>query len=327
MIRSSIGAFVGAALVMLGTPALAHVSLEMKKAKVGAAYKAVLSVPHGCEGAATKEVIVDIPEGVIGVKPMPKPGWTLSLKKGPYARSYAFHHGDAKSEGVKQVTWSGGELPDDYFDQFVLSTFIAGELAPGSSLAFPVTQKCANGELHWNEIAAAGQDAHSLEHPAPVLQLVAGEDGGHHHHHAAGSAEAPAGAAPIAIAMPWTRPASAGGMGVGYATITNAGSEADTLLSATSDAAERVEVHETSISDDGVASMKKVDQVEIAPGKSIELKPGGMHLMLIGLKAPIKEGEAVKAKLNFQKAGSVDVAFVARSGAPDAGGGHHHHHH
>ncbi|MFA5902147.1 MAG: DUF1775 domain-containing protein [Hyphomicrobium sp.] len=324
MIRRTFGTLVGLAFVTLGTAASAHVSFEMKKAKVGGAYKAVLNVPHGCEGAATTEVSVDIPEGVIGVKPMPKPGWTLSLKKGPYERSYAFYHGETKSDGVKQVTWSGGQLPDEYFDQFVLSTFIAGELASGGNLAFPVTQKCENGELRWDEVASPGQDAHSLAHPAPLLQLVAGDGDDHAHHHN----EAPAaGAAPISIEAPWTRPASAGGMGVGYVKITNKGSEADTLLGATSDAAERVELHETTISADGVASMKKIDTAEIAPGKSIELKPGGMHLMLIGLKAPIKEGDAVKAKLNFKNGGPVDVEFMAGAGAPGAGGEHEHHHH
>jgi len=308
----------------LAATASAHVTFEVRSAKVGASYKAVLSVPHGCEGSPTTEVSVEIPEGVIAVKPMPKPGWKLSLDKGPYARTYGFYHGESKSDGVKRVTWSGGDLPDDYFDQFVLSTYVAGELAPGTTLSFPVVQKCAKGELHWNEIAAPGQDAHSLEYPAPQLQLVAGDDADHHHHH-----EAPAAAATgtLQVTQAWSRPASAGGMGVGYAKITNTGSEPDVLVGATSDAAERAELHETSISPEGVASMKKVESVEIAPGKSIELKPGGMHLMLIGLKAPINAGDKVKASLNFKKAGAVPVEFTANTSPPDAGGGHEHMHH
>ncbi len=310
----------------MGASASGHVALEAKEAKVGSGYKAVFGVPHGCEGQATKEVIIDIPEGVIAVKPMPKPGWTLSLQKGAYARSYAFYHGATKSEGVRQVTWSGGELPDDYFDQFVLSTFIAGELAPGAKLSFPVTQKCANGELRWNEVAADGQDPHSLDHPAPQLQLVGGDSGDDHHHHGGKAEQTAAGG--IVIASPWTRPvASAGGVGVGYAQITNEGAAADELLGGSSDAAERVELHETTIDDAGVASMKKLPAAEIAPGKSIELKPGGMHLMLIGLKAPLKEGDSVKAKLKFKQAGEVDVVFAVKAAGPDAGGGHEHHQH
>ena len=303
-------------LMALCGAASAHVSLEVKQAKVGAGYKAVLGVPHGCDGSPTTEVRIDIPEGVIGVKPMPKPGWTLSLQKGSYARSYTFYHGETKSDGVRQVTWSGGELPDEYFDQFVLSTFIGGELQAGAKLAFPVTQKCANGqEQHWSDIAVEGQDVHSLAHPAPQLLLVAGDDE-HQHSRANETAALPD---TIAIEAPWTRPtATAGGIGAGYAKITNKGSEPDVLLGGSSDAAERVEVHQTSIDDKGVASMKKLDAVEIKPGESIELKPGGMHLMLIGLKAPLKEGDTLKAKLNFKKAGAVEVAFpVKASGGAD----------
>jgi periplasmic copper chaperone A len=301
--------------------ASAHVALEVKQAKVGAGYKAIFGVPHGCEGQATTEVSIDIPEGVIGVKPMPKAGWTLALQKGPYARTYKFHHGETKSEGVKRVTWSGGSLPDEFFDQFVLSTFVAGELEPGATLYFPVTQKCATGEQSWTEIPAEGQDAHSLDHPAPQLMLVAGED---KHDHAA---KAPASSGTIAIDAPWSRPASAGGNGAGYLKITNNGTDADVLLGASSDVAARVEVHETTIDDKGVASMKKLDTVELKSGQSIELKPAGMHVMFIGLKEPLKEGGVVKAQLKFKKAGDVAVEFAVKTAAPAAEGGHEHMHH
>jgi uncharacterized protein YcnI/copper(I)-binding protein len=322
MKRISVGAIAAVLIAALSSAAAAHVSLEIKEAKLGASYKAVFNVPHGCEGSPTTEVSVEIPEGVIAVKPMPKPGWKLSLQKGAYARSYDFYHGAKKSEGIKRVTWSGGELPDEYFDQFVLSTYIAGEL-PAGRLVFPVTQKCSKGELQWREVAGPGVDAHSLDYPAPQLLLVAGDAGEHHHHHSQTSGGTPS----IGLSAPWTRPASAGGMGVGYVKITNDGSEPDTLLGASSDVAERVELHETTISDDGVASMKPVSSVEVAPGKSIELKPGGLHLMLIGLKEAIKEGGSVKAKLNFKKAGAVDVEFTAKTAAPAADGGHEHMHH
>ena len=314
-----------AAAAGLGSAA-AHVSLEAKEAKIGSGYKVVLSVPHGCDGAATTEVSIDIPEGIIAVKPMPKPGWNLSLQKGAYERTYAFYHGEKKSEGVKQVTWSGGELPDEYFDQFVLSTFVAGELRPGDKLAFPVTQKCAKGEQRWSEVAGPGVDPHSLAHPAPQLLLVAGESDEHmhHHHDAAPAASTNNG---IEVSGPWTRPASAGGMGVGYVKITNQGSEPDVLLGASSDAAGSAELHETTINAEGVASMKPVASVEIAPGQSIELKPGGMHLMLMGLKEPIKENGTVKAKLNFKKAGAVEVEFAAKSAPPGGGDDHEHMHH
>ena len=98
------------------------------------------------------------------------------------------------------------------------------------------------------------------------------------------------------------------------------------LLGATSDVADRVEVHETAIDDKGVASMKKLDTVELKSGQSVELKPAGMHVMFIGLKEPLKEGGVVKAQLDFKKAGKVEVAFAVKAAAAGAGGHEHMHH-
>ena len=120
--RVSKTGFVVVAVTLAVSPALAHVSLETKQATVGSSYKAVFMVPHGCAGSATTKIRVQIPEGVIGVKPMPKAGWTLETIKGKYAAEYAYH-GSKMSEGVKEVAWSGGKLPDDNYDEFVVTTF------------------------------------------------------------------------------------------------------------------------------------------------------------------------------------------------------------
>ena len=95
------------AFLMLGTnAALARITLETLEATGGSTYKDVLRVPHGCEGKATTAVRVQIPEGVISAKPMPKPGWTLQTKKGRYEKSYQIY-GETLTTGVKQVDWSG----------------------------------------------------------------------------------------------------------------------------------------------------------------------------------------------------------------------------
>src|SRR5262245_59617970 len=86
--------------------ALAHVALESQQAPVASTYKAVLRVPHGCEGAATLKLRVRIPEGVIAVKPMPKAGWTVETVKGKYARTYD-NFGTPVSEGVQEIVWTG----------------------------------------------------------------------------------------------------------------------------------------------------------------------------------------------------------------------------
>src|ERR1700733_564752 len=101
------------AFLALSSPAFAHVTLEADEAIANAGYRAILRIPHGCEGEATKTLRVQIPEGVIDVKPMPKPGWTVNLSRGAYAQSYTLY-GKPVAEGVREIVWSGGDLPDDY---------------------------------------------------------------------------------------------------------------------------------------------------------------------------------------------------------------------
>ncbi|MDK1373487.1 MULTISPECIES: YcnI family protein [unclassified Sinorhizobium] len=162
-----------AAILALGTSAaLAHVSLQVKEAPVGSTYKAILQVPHGCEGKPTTTVRVQIPEGVIAVKPQPKAGWTIEKVTGAYAKSYD-NHGTPTSEGVKQVIWSGGNLADDEYDEFTLRVFLTPDLKAGEMLYFPVVQECPGGLTErWIEIPAAGQSSDDLELPAPGLKLL-----------------------------------------------------------------------------------------------------------------------------------------------------------
>lgn len=161
-----------ATLTAASLPALAHVTLEQRESAVGTFYKAVFRVPHGCEKSPTVKLSVRIPEGVIGVKPMVKPGWQIETKRGPYEKSYSYFHGATFSEGVKEVTWSGGKLPDDFFDDFVLSVFITGDLKPGQTLYFPVVQTCESGANNWVEVPPADKPDAKLGDPAPGVVLT-----------------------------------------------------------------------------------------------------------------------------------------------------------
>ena len=147
--------------VVATSSASAHITLLNREAAIGSSYKAVFVVPHGCAGSATTEIRVQIPEGVIGVKPMPKPGWNVETIKGKYASEYDLH-GAKLSEGVKEVVWSGGKLPDEFYDEFVISTYLTGGLKPDTTLYFPVVQQCEQG---W----AAG----STFPPIPLMPVTA----------------------------------------------------------------------------------------------------------------------------------------------------------
>ena len=156
---------------LAATPAAAHVTLEKRQAPVGSYYKAVFAVPHGCAGSATVKLRVQIPEGVIGIKPMPKPGWTLEMVKGKYATEYELH-GSKLSEGVKEVVWSGGKLPDHNYDEFVVSTYLTPGLKPNTTLYFPVVQECEQGISRWIDIPKEGAGGHDGKSPAPGVRLM-----------------------------------------------------------------------------------------------------------------------------------------------------------
>lgn len=94
--------------------------------------------------------------------------------------------------------------------------------------------------------------------------------------------------------------------GTVYMTFTNNSSKADRLLSITTAASETAQVHE-SVEKDGVATMKPVAALEIPAGGTVELKPGGTHIMLTGLKAPLKKGDMITLELRFEQAGTVEV--------------------
>ena len=106
-----------AGLAIAATQADAHVTLEQDEATIGSTYKAVLRVPHGCKGSPTLKVRIQIPEGVLGVKPMPKADWTLETVTGDYAATYTLW-GEPVKSGVKEITWTG-KLLDDHYDVFV----------------------------------------------------------------------------------------------------------------------------------------------------------------------------------------------------------------
>ena len=149
------------AAVLAASPVNAHVSLENRQAAVGSYYKAVFGVPHGCSGSATTKIRVQNPEGVIGIKPMPKAGWSFETVKGKYATGYEFH-GAKVTEGVKEVVWSGGKLADDNYDEFVMATYLTDRLKPNTTLYLPVVQECEQGVSRWIDIPAGGRVATTM---------------------------------------------------------------------------------------------------------------------------------------------------------------------
>lgn len=118
----------------------------------------------------------------------------------------------------------------------------------------------------------------------------------------------------LTVTSPWSRATPGGAkIGGGYLKITNNGRAPDRFVGGTSDVSDRVEIHEMSMTN-GVMKMRPLPNgLEIKPGETVELKPGGNHLMFVDLKRPLKQGESVKATLRFEKAGSLEVNFAVNA--------------
>lgn len=330
------------------TAVLAHATFANQPATVGSYVAATLQVPHGCDGKATNEVQIKLPEGFISAKPMPKAGWEIEIIEGDYQNSYD-NHGKAVKSGPVEIRFKNGELPDNFYDTFtVYGKIAAGDPAVG--LAFPTVQLCgADAKVAWDQIAAPGQDPHDLDGPAPVLKLVAAEGGDAHGGHGAHGAHAGHGApadqaaagghdahgahgdhaghgdhiaannpggfetvsaGELELTAGFTKAMLPGQpVGGGFITITNKGGEDDKLVSATSAQAGEVQLHEMAMEGDVMKMRQLNDGIAIPAGETVELKPGGLHLMFFKVSEPFKEGETVNVTLTFEKAGAVDVAL------------------
>jgi hypothetical protein len=130
---------------------------------------------------------------------------------------------------------------------------------------------------------------------------------------------ATAGAQPTAVQIEhaWARPTPPGApTGAVYMSIRNTGSAPERLLGASSASAQRIEIHE-SIIENGIMTMRhRADGIEIAPGATLVLEPGGLHLMLIGLQQPLVPARPLTMTLQFAQAGNVQVTVQVTEQEP-----------
>jgi copper(I)-binding protein len=112
-------------------------------------------------------------------------------------------------------------------------------------------------------------------------------------------------------------------VGAAYFTVTNDGSDAERLVAAAAEIADRVEIHET-VMEDGQAEMRQVDGVVIPAGETMAFEPGGYHIMLLDLREPLVPGDTIRLSLTFEEAGEIEVDAEVREfveGDMEDGGG------
>ncbi|PZO78703.1 MAG: hypothetical protein DI629_11075 [Mesorhizobium amorphae] len=128
----------------------------------------------------------------------------------------------------------------------------------------------------------------------------------------------------ITIGHPWSRAAPPGAkVAAGYVTLTNTGSEPDRLVEATAELAGRGEIHEMAVDANGVMTMRPLPQgVEVPPGATVALQPGGLHLMFLDLSALPQKDKRFKGTLRFEKGGTVEVEYAVEAMGGSAGHDH-----
>ena len=125
----------------------------------------------------------------------------------------------------------------------------------------------------------------------------------------------------VVVSNPWSRATPKGAkVGAGYMVIENRGAMADRLIGGSVEAATGFEIHDTVV-ENGVMRMRQLSDLELPPGEAIHVKPGGRHIMFVDLEYPLAAGQKAKGRLQFERAGRLEVEFeVIRMGAPPPGG-------
>jgi periplasmic copper chaperone A len=256
----------------LSASALAHVSLRQPVAEPGSAYRAVLRVSHGCDGSPTHAVVVQLPPGFADPQAETRVGWTSSRQG-------------------SEVRWSAQDKQHALAPNAAGDFVVAGKLpATPGALWLKVQQVCEQGRSDWNQVPASGTSVEGLKTPAVLL-----------------SVQAPA---PVQVQEAWLRPSVPGQLGTGgYMKLT--ARENLRLVSASSPLAGVAEVHEMKM-DGEVMRMRAIKSLDLPAGKTVELKPGGLHLMLMDLKQALPAGSSVPVTLVLQDARGVESRVETR---------------
>ncbi|MDP9901233.1 copper chaperone PCu(A)C [Variovorax ginsengisoli] len=277
--------------------ASAHVTLPPGGATVGSDYEAAFRVGHACQGAkATTGITVRLPKGFSLADAQERKGWKLDVQKA----------------GDGEVRWTAesaqAALPSSERAEFI----VRGKLtaAPGP-LWFKVLQTCDTGSVDWANVPASGTSTAGVDNPAARLDVL------------------PVGVAAVDVKDAWIRAAVPGQSGTGAFMKLTAPAGAR-LVGASTPVAGVAEVHEMKMEGDTMR-MREVKGVELPARQTVELKPGGFHLMLMDLKQPITSGKTVPVTLQFEDAkgarSSLVVPVEVRLAAPDGAASAPAHHH
>lgn len=279
-------------LIAAAAPAFAHVTLPPGGAAAGSDYEAAFRVGHACKDTpATTAVTVRLPEGFTLVEAQPRAGWALY-------------------SSAREVRWTAdaaSALPDRERAEFV----VRGKLtaSPGT-LWFPVRQDCGTQSADWAQLPGADASA-KLPFPAARLEVLA------------------PGVAAVDVKNAWARPSVPGQSGTG-AFMQLSAPQGLRLVGAATPLAGVAELHEMQMDGNTMRMRELKDGLALPARQTVELKPGGYHLMLMDLKQPLAKGTQLPLTLRFVDAQGVasqrvlQVPVGVPEGAAAPAGGHVH---
>lgn len=283
-----------AACVLLASTAgaLAHVTLPPGGAMAGSDYRAVFRVGHACKDAgATTGIGVRLPSGFMLAAAEPRSGWKLDVQR---VAANA-------TSGATEVRWTAespkNALPGKERADFVLSGKVPATPGP---LWFKVLQTCDVGSTDWAQVPASGTSTDGMTAPAARLTVVA------------------AGVATVDVRDAYVRQSVAGQSGTGaFMKLTSpSGSR---LVGISTPAAGVAEVHEMKMEGDTMKMRAVQGGLDLPAGQTVELKPGGYHIMLMDLKEALPKGASVPVTLRFEDAKGAKTSLELKLpvGAPE----------
>lgn len=257
--------------------ASAHVLLDPPRAEAGTLYRGVLRVGHGCDEASTTAVDVRLPSTLTRVHASASLRWQLM---------------QTATQGGTEVIWTaeqGKALPAHEPAQFPIEFQVPQHTG---ALWIPVRQRCQGGAINWADVPTQGTSTEGMKTPAMLLQVVSKQ-------------EAAAYAAQPTVEGAWVRASVTGQQATGaFMRIT--AKEPVQLVGISTPVAGSAAVHEMQMDGD-VMRMRPAGALEVPAGKTLELKPGGYHVMLQDLKKPLDNGSTVPLTLIFRDAKGVET--------------------
>lgn len=169
-----------AALACVSFPAFAHITAHPDNGAADKYFQTSFRISHGCDGSDTTTVKVQIPPGIVSLKPQAKAGWTVEISKRKLENPVPAGHGKITDEEFSEIIWTGGKLADSQYDEFGILMKLPA--TPDKTLWFPVTQLCTKGENNWTQIPKANEEWHDLKTPAPFVHITGEEPSMHHQH-------------------------------------------------------------------------------------------------------------------------------------------------